>query len=202
MCRPRLPPNPRLESKNCQPHYYCFSSPTPLTTHPPLPCLPVGEGEAGALLAAGGGCMQDGDGHDDGVDHGDGLKLPAPRSHSPPYPYRNWLPIATMAYVTATTMDWEGLSTLSIHLIHRWGSPGERMQRSPQARARARSRGSKAPGDMLGRQPFLPCYPHNSPLLNSPPFPELPSSSPRTSHSDLTHPPVTLASLCPHSHPF
>ena len=57
MCRPRLPPNPRLESKNCQPHYYCFSSPTPLTTHPPLPCLPVGEGEAGALLAAGGGCM-------------------------------------------------------------------------------------------------------------------------------------------------
>ena len=37
--------------------------------------LPVAEGEAGALLAAGGGGVEDRDGRDDGVDDGDRLQL-------------------------------------------------------------------------------------------------------------------------------
>ena len=106
----------------------------------PRPCLPVGEGEAGALLAAGGGSIQDGDGRDDGVDHGDGLQLPAP--HSPftttPHPispsqspqWRRWR-LTGRAYLLQ-------LSILSIA----GEVPGERLQRSPSGLGRARSQGS------------------------------------------------------------
>ena len=74
-----LPPR-LLKITNC----VCRISDLPPHSHPP--CLPVGEGEAGALLAAGGGRVEDGDGRDDGVDHGDGLQLPPSIPPPPPSP--------------------------------------------------------------------------------------------------------------------
>ena len=67
---PRVPPSPPSFNPLQYPR---FSS---------APRLPVGEGEAGALLAAGGDDVQDADGRDDGVDHRDRLHL----RHPPPSP--------------------------------------------------------------------------------------------------------------------
>ena len=76
--------------------FHISDLPPPPSPHPP--CLPVSEGEAGALLAAGGGRVEDGDGRDDGVDHGDGLQLPPPFPPPPPSPpLPAAAPVATVA---------------------------------------------------------------------------------------------------------